>query len=127
MHWRKLLKFIAILFLPNFLLGVFFGYFLLDNLYEPISYYLLQQILGSFIIAFVVCVFVKDLPNNHLINVLVATSANYLLSLCVLVYLIGLEYFSSMVLFEFILYISSVAVGFAIASRSKKGDLSTTV
>ncbi len=126
MHWRRLLKFIAILFLPNFLLGVFFGYFLLDNLYEPISYYLVLQILVFFITAFVIYMFVKELPNNYLINVLVATSANYLLPLCIIVYLIGLEYFSNMVLFEFILYISSVAVGYVIALRSKKGGFSTT-
>lgn len=126
MHWIKVLKFIAILFFPNFLLGVFFGYFLLDNLYEPISYYLLLQILSSLITAGVVYLFVKELPNNYLINVLVVTCANYLIPLSILVYLIGLECFSSIVLFEFILYFSSVIVGYTCALRSKKGDQFTT-
>ena len=126
MHWIKVLKFSTILFLPNFLLGLFFGYFLLDNLYEPISYYFLLQILVYFITAGVVYAFVKELPNNYLLNVLVATCANYLIPLFILVNLIGLEYFSKMVLFEFILYLFSVVIGYTIASNSKKSDQCTT-
>ena len=126
MHWIKVLKFSALLFLPNFLIGVFFGYFLLDNLYEPIGYYLPLQIVCSFITVIVVYWFVKELPDSYFINVLVATCANYLIPLFILVYLIGIEYFSNMVLFEFILYLFSVSVGYKISLRSKKFCQSTT-
>ena len=126
MHWIQIFKFSAILFIPNFLLGVFFGYFLLDNLYEPVNYYFLLQILTSLITTYVVYVFVKKLPNHHLLNVLVVTCANYLIPLFILVYLIGLEYFSRMVLFEFLLYFFSVVVGYKIASHNKKDGQCTT-
>jgi membrane-associated HD superfamily phosphohydrolase len=126
MHWRQIFKFSAILFFPNFLLGVFFGYFLLDNLYEPINYYFLLQILTSLITTYVVYIFVKKLPNQHLLNVLFVTCANYLIPLFILVYLIGLEYFSEMVLFEFILYFFSVVIGYKIASHNKKDGRCTT-
>jgi hypothetical protein len=126
MHWMKILKFSVILFLPNFLLGVFFGYFLLDNLYEPVSYYFILQILTSLITAYVVYIFVKELPNNIMLNVLVVTCANYLIPLFILVYLIGLEYFSEMVLLEFLLYLSSVVIGYVIALHKIKDGQCTT-
>ncbi len=120
MHWMKVLKFSIILFLPNFLSGLLFGYFLLDNLYEPFSYYLLLELIGFIITAGVVYAFVKVVPNNYYLNILALTIINYLVPLALMVYLIGVTYFSMMVLFEFLLYSLSVLAGYRIALNSKK-------
>ncbi|NRB61975.1 MAG: hypothetical protein HRU40_02905 [Saprospiraceae bacterium] len=116
----KVLKFSIILFLPNFLSGLLFGYFLLDNLYEPFSYYLLLELIGFIITAGVVYAFVKVVPNNYYLNILALTIINYLVPLALMVYLIGVTYFSMMVLFEFLLYSLSVLAGYRIALNSKK-------
>ena len=116
----KVLKFSIILFLPNFLSGLLFGYFLLDNLYEPFSYYLLLELIGFIITAGVVYAFVKVVPNNYYLNILALTIINYLVPLALMVYLIGVSYFSMMVLFEFLLYSLSVLAGYRIALNSKK-------
>ncbi len=120
MHWMKILKFCIILFLPNFLLGVLFGYFLLDNLYEPLGYYLLLELIGSFITVFVVYVFVKGLPSDHTLNTLALAAINYIVPLAPLVYFLGLEYFSIMVAFGFVTYCLSVFIGHYIAIGNKK-------
>ena len=61
-----------------------------------------------------------------MLNVLVVTCANYLIPLFILVYLIGLEYFTEMVLVEFLLYLSSVVIGYVIALHKKKDGQCTT-